>query len=117
MLVLWILLGILAAFLAVVFIRTLTFRPHPAPAPRGEARPFDTEEATSALRELVRCRTVSRYTAEEEDDAEFERLVALLPTLYPHVAASCPLTRVPGRALLFHWKGREAVTVLRSPMG
>lgn len=113
----WVLLSILAVltvFAAILFLRAALFRPK-AEAP-VEASPceFDREAATEALRALIRCRTVSRYTAEEEDDAEFERLVSLLPSLYPNVARVCPLLRFDGRALLYRWEGRErgAATVL-----
>ena len=107
----WFLLAVCAvivAFLAVILVRTLLFRPrHEAPI-EVSSHEFDREAAIEALRALVRCRTVSRYSHEDEDDAEFEKLVSLLPELYPHVHATCPLKRFEGRALLFFWKGREA---------
>ncbi len=106
--ILWIALVLIAAFLAVILVRTLLFRPYRTESVEAASLEFDREAATEALRALVRCRTVSRYDREEEDDAEFEKLVSLLPELYPNVIAVCPLRRFDGRALLFHWKGREA---------
>ena len=38
--------------------------------------------------------------------AEFEKLVSLLPSLYPRVFETCTLQRFPGRGLLFRWQGR-----------
>ncbi|MBQ2718770.1 MAG: M20/M25/M40 family metallo-hydrolase [Clostridia bacterium] len=110
------LLSLFVLFLAVILIRAALFRPKKLVVAEPTPCDFDREAAASALRELVRCRTVSRYRAEEEDDGEFERLVALLPTLYPSVAAHCTLTRFPGRALLYRWEGRERgpATVLMS---
>ena len=55
----------------------------------------------------IRCRTVSSYDPAQEDDGEFEKLIGLLPELYPNVWRTCPLTRFPGRGLLFRWPGRE----------
>ena len=103
---LWTALGALSVFLAVILIRTALFRP--AVLPPAEATPcdFDREAAHRALAELVRCRTVSRYTAEDEDDAEFRRLLSLLPTLYPHFTAACEMRQFDGRGLLFRWEGR-----------
>ena len=100
-----IILGALAVFLAIVLIRTALFRPVSMPPAEESPCDFDREAAVSALAELVRCRTVSRYTAEDEEEAEFERLISLLPTLYPHLTAACEMRRFDGRALLFRWKG------------
>ena len=108
----WIVAGAVVAlpvvFLAVLLIRTARFRPKAQQEVDGTEEQFDRDGAVAALQALVRCRTVSRYTHEEEDDAEFERLISLLPELYPHVAESIPMTRMEDRALLFRWPGREA---------
>lgn len=112
--VLWAILAIVALFLSVILIRTVLFRP--AHCKKEDATPctFDREAAITALRELIRCRTVSRYAGQAEDDAEFERLVGMIPSLYPSFAAACPLMRFDGRGLLYHWKGKQegAATVL-----
>lgn len=99
--------ALLAIFLAVILLRAALFRPAAIPVTEPIPCDFDREAATLALRELVRCRTVSRYDPSEEDDAEFEKLVALLPSLYPNVCERCTLTRFSGRALLYRWEGRE----------
>ncbi len=103
-------------FLAVILIRTALFRPRMTEAAEVAPCDFDREAATEALRALVRCRTVSRYDPAEEDDAEFEKLVALLPTLYPNITSACTLRRFDGRALLFRWPGKDPshATVLMS---
>ncbi len=108
MIVLWIVLALLILFLAVILVRTALFRPTEEPAAAPEPVELDREGVVSALQALVRCKTVSRYDHADEDDAEFEKLIALLPTLYPHVTEALPLTRMEDRALLFHWKGKEA---------
>ena len=41
-----------------------------------------------------------------EDDAEFEKLIALLPDLYPRVFDICSVDRLPDRGLLFRWPGK-----------
>lgn len=108
MIILYIILAILVVFLAVVLLRTAAFRPKPAPEQVFEDVGFDRDAAVTALGELVKCRTVSSTDPAEEDDAEFDRLTGMLPALYPNVTRVCQLTRLPGRALLYHWKGREA---------
>lgn len=107
MIALFVLLGLLVLFFAVILLRTLFFRPAAAKAETPESVELDREGAVSALQALVGCRTVSRYDHAEEDDAEFEKLLALLPTLYPHVIGSLSLTRMDDRALLFRWKGKN----------
>ncbi|MBE6913360.1 MAG: M20/M25/M40 family metallo-hydrolase [Ruminococcaceae bacterium] len=103
-------LGICAAlillFLAVVLVRTLRFRPGEQTASAAEAVEFDRDGAVRTLAALVRCRTVSYCERALEDDAEFDKLTDMLPQLFPHVAQSCDLTRLPGRALLFRWAGK-----------
>ncbi len=113
----WLFLSLAAAlliFVAILLIRAALFRPKKTPPIAAEPVETDGDAAVEALRALVRCRTVSRYTEAEEESEEFERLISLLPTLYPQVAAHCPLLRFPGRALLYRWEGRErgAATVL-----
>ena len=106
MVILYIVLALLVAFLAVILIRTLRFTPKEKPLTDVPPVSFDRDRAVSNLQQLIRCRTVSSYNPEEEDDAEFEKLIGLLPQLYPHVFATCEFSRLSGRGLLFHWKGR-----------
>jgi carboxypeptidase PM20D1 len=87
--------------------RTALFR-----APKEEPRApqpvdVDMDAAVHALSSLIRCKTVSNVDHALEDDAEFERLVALLPELYPRVFETCTLTRMDDRALLLRWPGAE----------
>ena len=101
-----IILYILLVLLAVILARTLMFTP-----PKAEEKTFaeieqDNEASIRNLSELIRCKTVSYEDSALEDDAEFEKLIALLPTLYPNVWKTCPLTRFEGRGLLFHWQGK-----------
>ncbi len=114
MIILWILLGLLALFLGVVLIRTALFTPLPEPQADPTPVEFDRQKAIDDLQALIRCRTVSDKDPAKEDEAEFEKLVNLLPQLFPHIYETCTLYRPDRRALLFHWKGREegAPTVL-----
>ena len=106
MIVLYLILAVLVLLLAVVLLRTAAFRPKAEPAAPCEPVEFDREAAVSRLQQLVRCRTVSYTDATKEDPAEFEKLIALLPQLYPHVFEACTLTRLPDRGLLFYWPGQ-----------
>ena len=105
----WWLLIIPAAliiFIAVIIIRALRFSPKPQPKIDEEPISFDSSRAAESLRALVRCKTVSYRDSSLEDDAEFEKLIDSLPSLYPRVFEVCEFTRLPDRALLFRWKGK-----------
>ena len=106
MIVLYLVLAVLVLLLAVVLLRTAAFRPKAEPTAPCEPVEFDREAAVSRLQQLVRCRTVSYTDAAKEDPAEFEKLIGLLPQLYPHVFEVCTLTRLPARAVLFHSPGQ-----------
>ena len=96
----------LIVFLAVILIRALAFKPKAQPKADLTPVEFDKEAAVDSLRELVKCKTVSYMDPALEDDAEFEKLIAKLPTLYPRVFEVCEFTRLPDRGLLFRWKGK-----------
>ena len=104
----WLIVAALAIFVAVIAIRTVRFTPKPQPALSGETVEFDKEAAVEALSQLVRCKTVSYNDPSLEDDEEFDKLISLLPALYPRVFEACEFQQLPDRALLFRWPGKTA---------
>ncbi len=105
--ILYCILAVILIFLAVILIRTLLFKPLPQPEILNDSVNFNTDESVSALQQLIRCKTVSYYDKSLEDDAEFEKLISLLPSLYPNVFKTCTFKQLPDRALLFKWSGQE----------
>ncbi len=103
----WFLLAVIALFLLVILVRTLTFRPKSQPALNDKTYNFNQEAAVSALAQLVRCKTISYNDHSLEDDAEFDRLISLLPGLYPRVFDVCSVNQLPDRALLLRWPGKH----------
>ena len=101
-----IMFGILAVFVAVILVRTVRFTPKPQPTLSEETVEFDKDAAVEALSQLVRCKTVSYNDHSLEDETEFEKLIQLLPTLYPKVFQVCEFQQLPDRALLFRWPGK-----------
>ena len=102
-----VILYILLVLVAVILARTFMFTPKAAPTREFEEIEQDREASIRNLAALIRCKTVSYDDPALEDDAEFEKLIALLPELYPNVWKTCPLKRFPGRGLLFCWKGKS----------
>ena len=103
----WIFLAAVAAFILVIAIRTLFFKPKAQPPVSNEEIAFDKDGAVDALATLVKCKTISYSDHSLEDDAEFEKLISKLPDLYPNVFRSCEFQQLPDRALLFRWPGRK----------
>ncbi len=103
----YIILGIAALFLAVVLIRTANFKPKAQPAVSQEEVPFDKDAAVDSLAKLVRCRTISYNDHSLEEEGEFQKLISMLPALYPRVFDVCSFTQLPDRALLLRWPGKR----------
>ena len=102
-----ILLGLIAVFIFVVAFRALRFTPKAQPEVSTEEFKFDKDAAVNALAQLVRCKTVSYNDKSLEDDAEFDKLISLLPGLYPRVFDVCSVRQLPDRALLLRWPGKN----------
>ena len=103
----WIILGAFLLFVAVIMIRTLAFTPKAQPPVSDEEVTFDADAAVNALQQLVQCKTISYNDHSLEDDAQFEKLIALLPGLYPRVFDICSMDRLPDRAILLRWPGKS----------
>lgn len=110
MLVIVIILGLLALLSAIVLVRTAAFRPKTAPATPVPPLEFDKERAVKNLQTLIRCKTISYADPGLEDEAEFAKLIDLLPDLYPDVFKACSLIQLPDRGLLFKWPGQNTAS-------
>ena len=104
----YLILALVAVFFAVILIRTLRFTPKAQPQTTQEEVSFDKDAAIAALAQLIRCKTISYSDHSLEDDAEFEKFISLLPSLYPNVFNVCSFDRLPDRGLLFQWPGKTA---------
>ena len=105
--VVYLILALILAFIAVVLLRTVRFTPKPPPKTAETPVEFAKAAAVAALSQLVRCKTVSYHDHTLEDDAEFQKLIALLPSLYPRVFDVCSFNQLPDRALLLRWHGKK----------
>ena len=83
------------------------FKPKPTAPVSQEEVEFDRSAAVNTLAELIRCKTVSYSDHTLEDDAEFDKLIAKLPGLYPSVFGVCSVYTLPDRALLLRWPGKH----------
>ena len=104
---LYVILGLIGLLLAIIIIRALAFNPKPQDTQPPEPVSFDKDAAVDALQQLVRCKTISYNDPSLEDDGEFQKLIDLLPGLYPKVFEACSFRQLPHRALLFCWPGKS----------
>lgn len=105
---LYILAVLLVLLLGVILVRTLGFKPKENIKAEESEVSVDTERAVEALRQLIRCKTVSYRDPALEDEEEFKKLISLLPSLYPNVFKACEYMELPDRALLFKWAGKSS---------
>ncbi len=103
----YVILGAVGLLLAILLIRALAFRPKAQNYGAPETIDFDRQAAVDALQKLVQCKTISYNNPALEDDDEFEKLIAMLPGLYPKVFDTCTFQQLPNRALLFRWPGKS----------
>lgn len=107
MIALYVALGIVALFFAIVIGRTLAFKPKEEVEPDLSEVVIDKERAVKNLQTLVKFKTVSHRDSSLEIEEEFQGLIDTLPELYPNVFEKCQLIKLPNRALLFKWEGKN----------
>ena len=105
---LYIILSLIAVFIAIIMAKTLMFKPKAETEVFKNEEAFDRDKAVENLQTLVRFKTISYRDKSKEDDNEFEGLIKKLPELYPNVFEKCEFKRLPDRALLFKWCGAES---------
>ena len=99
--------ALLIVFIAVLLIRTAAFKPKANAKIIEGKETLDRDLIAERLCRLVRCKTVSYRDQSLEDNAEFEKLIAMLPELYPNVFKACTFTQLADRGLLFKWEGKS----------
>jgi carboxypeptidase PM20D1 len=105
------LLGIVAALMAVIAVRTATYEPPTAgdsvAVRLAAAPPVDLQRAASHLAEAVQFRTISHQDANENDTAEWDRFHAWLADTYPAAHAAMNRELVAGHTLVYTWPGSD----------
>ena len=99
--------ALILLFIAVVLIRTLLFKPSKITPKTFEKEEFNKDLAVENLRELIKCKTISDYDKNKEDEKEFQKLYDLLPKLYPFVINTCEKIEIEHRGLLYKWLGKN----------
>lgn len=106
--ILWMVLGIIVVWLAVVLVRAAMYKPKPELVPSQEKVELDEERIVADMQELIRCKTVSYNDDAMIDKEEFKKFQDLLPRLYPKVHETCERTFHGVNGMLYHWKGKKS---------
>ncbi len=107
----YVLFGILALviiFFAIIIIRAVLFKPYKLPDADVSTVEFDGDVAVENLRQLIRCKTISSVNKSLEDPLEFEKLINLLPKLYPNIYSKLEVKTFKNRGILLKWKGESS---------
>ena len=100
--------ALVVAFLAVILIRALRFKPKARPVAQQSEIRVDEKKAVSDLQEMIRCKTVSYYDDAKIDKAEFEKFRALLKRLFPTVFQRASYEELGVSGVLFSLKGKSS---------
>ena len=106
--VLYTILGLLAAFLVLTLIRAALFTPKKQAYDPLPEEAVDQGRLTRHLSEAIRIPTVSYPDQKDVDWAQFERFHAFLRESYPLIHQKFTCEVVPPANLLYYWKGKHA---------
>jgi carboxypeptidase PM20D1 len=98
---------LLFAFITVIVIRTLEFKPQKAEPANPEALVLDEDKIVSDMQDMIRCKTVSYMDESLVDRAEFAKFEALLKERFPKVHEAATLTKIGVSGLLYHIPGKS----------
>lgn len=104
----WILLGLLVIWLAVIVVRALQFKPYPMEKTEAENFPVDEKRALERFQDMIRLKTVSYPDEKLEDPQAFADFQKWLAEAYPAVTKTCPREILGRRGMLYHWKGKSS---------
>jgi len=106
-----VLLGSVAALVALLGVRTAAYRPPAAADLAGvelaEGVPVDQARAARHLSEAVRIRTVSHQDPSANDWSEWQRFRDWLQATYPETHRELTLELVAGHTLVYTWAGSD----------
>lgn len=104
---LYIILGLLAAFIVITLIRAAFFT---APKPQREEFPpeqVNGQRACDRLSQAIQIKTISCEDESQTDWSAFDRFHAFLEQSYPLIHKNLKLDHISTASLLFYWEGTD----------
>lgn len=105
--IIYIILALILAFIAITFIRAIFFK---SEKPVKESFPEESvncKRAQEHLSQAIRIKTISHENEEETDWQEFEKFHKFLEEAYPLVHKNLTVEKVSDASLLFYWRGSD----------
>ncbi len=102
------LLFVFVAFLVIVLIRTIVFKPSEEGSETNKAPAIDQDKVVNNFVDMIRCKTVSDIDDELVDLKEFEKFRNLIIERFPELHKACPRKLIGKSGILYHWKGKAA---------
>lgn len=103
----YIILGLLIIFVAVILVRTILFRPYK----RDEIIPgeiaLNEEKIVDDMVEMIRCKTISNRDEKLVDRSEFDKFERLLVERFPRINEKCTFKKIGKTGLVYHLKGLQ----------
>ena len=107
----WIIPGLLLAFVGVLLVRTMRFRPMEQKTVPEAPVKLDEEKIVEDMQELIRCKTISYRDESQVDWAEFERFQKVLTERFPLVHSACSMQKIGKTGLLYKLPGLSSEQV------
>lgn len=104
----WVILFVVAAFLMVIFLRAMAFRPRRESAPEAFDVSLNEEKTARNMQAMIQLATVSYTERALEDEKVFEAFPELLKTLFPKLHESLVQERIGDRGILYRWPGKKS---------
>ncbi len=104
----YLILIVVIAFIAVILIRALLFKPYPEPEMIEAEVTTDAEKIVKDMSDMIRIKTVSYQDRSKVDYREFEKFQALLKERFPLVHEKCSLQKLGDTGLLYYLKGKNS---------
>lgn len=99
--------GLLLILIGIILVRTFSFNPPKHIEVTPSTVEYDKERALLAFSDLIKCKTVSYYDKNKEDELEFEKLFSILPKHFPKVFEVAEKHTFKDRGLLLKIKGES----------
>ncbi len=105
--IVWIILGVIGVFVAVLLIRAVRFVPKQEPAIQKTKVHVNREKIVEDFVSMIQCKTVSNRDENLVDWDEFERFERLLKERFPLIHDKCSFQKIGKTGLLFKLKGES----------
>lgn len=105
--ILWTILGLLGAFIAVTLVRAAFWTPEKVEFEPLPDEQVDVEKYRKDLSDAIKIKTISNVDVDKVDWNEFKRLHALFEERFPLVYKNLKCEEISLASLLFTWEGKN----------